>query len=215
MKKIYRHADQAIKRLKSMMEAEFSRASTTLGFDEMNFIDVRATVNQMYSRIDQAVREELEEVAEKAYRDIVPVPPERKSVLPIGFLAAILGNPDRVTKYVYTNEWERKRDKLTESLMIAAGNQELRKALQIGLAAIAFQIAQYADNVTDRAREQAFEDEGITWVRWNTQRDERVCKECRPLDKMVFPLGKVPDKHYHCRCYLTPAEPPENGNGVT
>ena len=46
---------------------------------------------------------------------------------------------------------------------------------------------------------------------WNTERDNLVCKWCRPLDGepesvwgLVFPDGPGPDTHKNCRCYLTP-----------
>ena len=43
-------------------------------------------------------------------------------------------------------------------------------------------------------------------VRWVTERDERVCKICRPLDGMVFATNDVPTypAHPRCRCHLIP-----------
>jgi hypothetical protein len=42
----------------------------------------------------------------------------------------------------------------------------------------------------------------VTWTRWQTREDERVCPECGPLDGLVWEehAGPSPPLHNHCRC---------------
>lgn len=44
-------------------------------------------------------------------------------------------------------------------------------------------------------------------VRWNTQRDERVCPLCGPRDGMTFSVNDLsnhPPLHQNCRCWIDP-----------
>jgi hypothetical protein len=42
----------------------------------------------------------------------------------------------------------------------------------------------------------------VTWERWETGADERVCPECGPLHGQAWPDGEgdVPPVHVNCRC---------------
>lgn len=67
------------------------------------------------------------------------------------------------------------------------------------------QIGQFALSVTDAAVVQAYEDAEEPEVMWVSERDNRVCHECKELDGEVFPLRDVPTKpHMGCRCRLVP-----------
>lgn len=199
----YRHADKALKTLKGEMEAEFQNFSTTAGFDELNFLDLKKSVEGLYNRIDKAVRREFRKVARQVYRDA-----EDEVMLPHGkfetglFLVALLKRFDPVTQYVYLNEWTRKRDRLVESLMASGGNQQMREALQRALNLMSDQVRQEADNLTDEARHDAFVAAGIEKVRWVSEHDEKTCGTCRERDGQVYGINEVPEKHRHCRCYL-------------
>lgn len=204
MKTPYRHGDKALKRLYTLMEHEFQNFSTVLRFDEMNVMAVKKQVSRMYTRIQRVVKRELAEVAEKAYRDAEDeVKAPHKDFSGLVFLAALFGRYDPVTKYVYTREWVRKRDRLVESLMASRGRQEVRQALRRALDQMGLQVRQYTDNVTDEARFQVFGLAGIEKVMWNTQRDSRVCGVCEERDGEIYKIEDVPPKHYRCRCYLT------------
>lgn len=199
----YRHADKALKTLKGEMEAEFQNFSTTVGFDELNFLDLKKSVEGLYNRIDKAVRREFRKVARQVYRDA-----EDEVMVPHGkfetglFLVAILKRFDPVTQYVYLNEWTRKRDRLVESLMASGGNQQMREALQRALNLMSDQVRQEADNLTDEARHDAFVASGIEKVRWVAEHDEKTCGTCRERDGQVYGINEVPEKHRHCRCYV-------------
>lgn len=42
----------------------------------------------------------------------------------------------------------------------------------------------------------------VDFVKWNTSRDEKVCKICRPRHGMVYPVNSAPPipAHGHCKC---------------
>lgn len=204
MKTPYRHADKAMKSLSDKMGAEFQNLSSTLRFDELNVIAVRKQVTQMYERINAQVLREFREVASRVHDDTqTEIAVDNTEFLAAAFLIAIFGRYDKVTKYVYTNEWERKRDRLIESIMAGTGSRDVRQSLKRALDTMRRQVAQYGDNLTDEVRNAVFEEAGIEKVRWNTQRDHKVCEDCRDRDNVIYNLYDVPNKHYHCRCYLT------------
>lgn len=199
----YRHADQALKTLKGEMEGSFQNFSMTVGFDELNYIDLKESVTGLYNRIDKAVRREFRRVARMVYRDAedeIGIP--HREFATGAMLIALLKDFNPVTKYVYLNEWTRKRDRLVESLMASNGNQEMREALQRALNLMSDQVRQYADNITDETRHEAFVTAGIEKVRWVAEQDEKTCKTCRERDGQVYGINEVPEKHRHCRCYL-------------
>ena len=142
---------------------------------------------------------------------------------------------DSVTMYRFIPEKERKKMRLAEALVAAKGRdqaaftikpqtgsakgktekvenpatsapREVDKAFRLWTG----QIAQYAISVTDRATLQGFRDNGVKYVMWHTQEDEKVCPYCLALDRKVFRIEKAPKKqHYRCRCYYTPVSKPE------
>lgn len=204
MKALYGHADKALKGIREEMEEAFQTFSTTMGFDEMNYIDTRKAVTALYERLDAGIRRELRKVIRRVRKDAEDeIGFTMKDFDSAAFLLGLLKRPDPVTKYVYTREWNRKRDRLVESLMASNGNQEVREALNRALNVTMNQVRQYADNVTDETRIEVFSSAGIAKVMWNTQRDGKVCAECAERDGNIYEMGHLPDKHHRCRCFLT------------
>lgn len=217
MSGIYRHADRGLKRLYKYVEAAFQNTALLTRWDELN---VLRTVSDLYDRIDAFSREEYLAIAKRAYEDakdeilaILPDREKRFTDVDMLFIVALFTRYDRVTEYRYDREWERKRDRLTESVLAViqaqemAGNHntnEIRAALQRAVNLMERQMRQMADTVTDEARNQAFVDAGVDRVMWNTRHDERVCVECDERDGKVYPIYAVPSKHRRCRCYTTP-----------
>lgn len=216
MSAVYRHADKSLKRLYKLAEALFQRLAITARWDEINVI---STVKAQYRELDGAATQEYEKIAQAAYEDakaeIVKVLPEKESDL-TGlrrlFVLALLSNYDAKTEYRYDSEWQRKSDRMAESLMAVTGadlnspvlnTPAIRAALQRGLNLMNGQFRNMADTVTDEARIEAFAQAGIKEVVWHTQQDERVCEECRERDNHVYPLYGVPPKHRRCRCWLS------------
>ena len=218
MSGIYRHADRGLKRLYQEVESQFQFTALTAYWDELNVI---RTVSDLYERIDDFTREEYLNIARKAYADaqdeILALLPEKDgsfSDLDMLFLINLYTRYDRKTEYRYDREWERKRDRLAESMMAViqaqdavriSNTNEIRVALQRALNLMEKQMRQMADTVTDEARNRAFEDAGVDQVMWNSQHDNKVCSECDSRDGQIYPIYAVPGKHRGCRCYLTPA----------
>ena len=203
MKTPYNHADKALKSLSNSMSREFQNFSTSLGFDELNYPEVQKQVSALYTRLDSAVRREYRRMVKKVYEEAeneVGVP--HTEFASGAFVAALLKAFDPITKYVFTHEWIRKRDRLTESLMASNGNQEVREALQRALNLMTGMVRQYADNLTDETRKAVFRNAGIDEVEWITQRDKIVCSTCAERDGQHYKLDVVPDKHHRCRCFL-------------
>lgn len=133
----------------------------------------------------------------------------------------LLNQTDFVTLYRFNTETERKAQRLIEALALVTDGsntrgltgtpEEIRNVLiDQALKQWTKQLGQYAINVTDAAIMQALDDAGVEFVRWVTQKDQRVCPDCHALDGRVFKLDEVPRKHWNCRCYLTPATKREN-----
>ena len=203
---IYRHADKANGAINARMTAEFQNMSASLRFDELNVVTVKKRVTAMYQRIQKVARREYRKVVKAVKKDtekelnIGPV-----KLAAAALVAGVLTGYDPVMRYVYTHEWNRKRDRLVESLMASGSRREMREALTRAMTLLAGQAGQFADNLTDKTRTEVFAIAGVDEVYWNTQRDGRVCKVCEERDGQKYPLMDLPDKHPRCRCYITAA----------
>lgn len=216
MKNPYRHADREISRLKVFINATFSNAANEMPFDEMNVISVKKQMVQVFRRLNLKNKQAFERIIVAAYTDATEEAANAgyingKKLDQFLFLAALLSRVDPVTGYIYNTEVGRKRDRLGESIYGSTSRQKRREAYRKGAHLWQGQTEHYADDVTDRARQRAFEDAGVERVRWVTEHDARVCSECRSLDGMIFRLDEVPDKpHYRCRCTLHPVNESES-----
>lgn len=203
---IFRHADKSLMVMLNDMSREFQRLGTQIGFDELNVLETRKTVNAMYKRMDAVVQREYRKIALSAYKEAGG---RGKGFDPYEFVYAMLEAYDPLSEFVYTREWTRKRDRLFESIIATqTGNQEMRKNLKRGLDVLANQVRQYADNATIQARVQAFKDSGIEYVRWVTEDDEKVCKVCDPRHGVVYKLDEIEGilpAHWRCRCHIEKA----------
>lgn len=135
-----------------------------------------------------------------------------------GWLLEFLDAFDPVTGYIYFPELERKMHRQYEevvSQLYADPNRgkrggkvtsqtqtDIRKRVNRSEYLLTLQITQKAIAAVDQAVLDAYRERGITKVMWHTQRDERVCDECRPRDKMIFDIDNLPKRHYKCRCWL-------------
>lgn len=111
---------------------------------------------------------------------------------------------DPVTKYVYSNEVERKAERLAEAISADRKNaeKEIRKARRLWM----LQTDRYAVAVSDLAQIEAYKSRGVKYVRWITNLDGKECMECHNRNGVVYPINAVPAKpHYGCRCTLKEA----------
>ena len=114
-----------------------------------------------------------------------------------------LYNP--VTKYVFSNEIDRKESRLFEALV--SNELERLKSYAYAERLITTQIEQYAIDLEDTIAKVVYEDTKVKKVMWNAEHDHRTCDDCSEMDGQIFELNKAPKKlHYRCRCWLTPVK---------
>lgn len=148
--------------------------------------------------------EDLYEITLAAYIDIAKhyyKPTHKKTTIDRKWVEKKLTDYDPVAKYIFKEEVDRKRARHTEAV-IASETPE--KETDTALRYWSNMVRQFADTITDAAYEQGLEDDGIKKVRWHTQRDDRVCDECRGRNDKIYPITKIPPKpHLGCRCWVT------------
>ena len=121
---------------------------------------------------------------------------------------------DPVTKYIWTNEMDRKRARLYESVMASKkmGASEVRKEIRTAERLMSKMNTQYAISTWDYATIAGYKKNGVKYVRWQTAEDERVCEECNGLDGKIFSIKNVPARpHWNCRCMLVSEDSKTHG----
>jgi len=163
-----------------------------MSFDELNIV---SSVQQLYR--------ELEEINLRAYREIANhyynSEPHGDESLHDLWLEGVLSSPSPVMKYSYDSEVVRKRDRLMEALIATKGSVlEYDTAMRNWTQMTGW----FAVEVADAALQQARIDDGLEFVMWVSERDDKVCSRCKKLDGNVYPTQTVPPKpHPNCRCY--------------
>lgn len=192
---MYEYADKIIKLLHRYLIRVFPRIRALTTFDEINVLD---TVNSVYSDIDRTIHRYFQMLAERAYGDAF----EGEMLIPLAveFLQRVFSEYNPVSKYVYINEFDRKRLRLVEALIATGGDSvEADRAMK----QIALMIGCYAIAVVDEATLEAYRQEGVDKVRWVSEDDSKVCSVCRERNGNVYPINELPPKpHYNCRCYF-------------
>lgn len=203
---VYEAADKAIREMNRANLKAFNRLKLAK-WDELHVI---RQVDGVYEESIRLARKKYQEIALYAYLmamqecGIDPKQAQQKAGKSIDrdFILDLLEEADPVTKYIFLEEAKRKEQRLLEAVEAAQNrNAEIDRALKYWTG----QVGQYAIEVTDAARLQAFRDAGVKKVQWFTQADERVCHDCGPMHGTVYPIDKVPAKpHIRCRCYIVP-----------
>lgn len=171
-------------------------------FDEINQPDVKEAVNFSFRQIMSRLRPKYRSIIRETHKDFgIRLTPEEIAIL----LAALLSKLDPVTGYKFTTELNRKRDRLTEGILARGTKQEIRRTVKDALPHLLLQSGQYMDIATDDSRTDAMRRNGVEYVEWITQEDDRVCKVCNERNHKIYPIDQIPDKpHYRCRCYWVP-----------
>ena len=108
-----------------------------------------------------------------------------------------------VTKYVFSNEIDRKRARLFEALV--ANELETFQSYKDAERLITQQVRQYGIDLEDAIAMVVYEDTGVKKVQWVAEDDLKTCSVCKELDGKIFKLKNAPSKqHYNCRCELHP-----------
>ena len=202
----YEMSDKASQLLNRKAVRRFEAARrklALLSFDELNVIK---TVKTLYRDLAADNKKAFTDLAIMAYEDAAgkELDDEEDELMALWLMSEVLDKPNPVTGYIYKNEVERKRDRLTESINASTKKRnEFQKALRLW----SRQTAAYCDIVTDEATLKAFRDTGVKKVRWITELDDKVCSVCGPRDGKVYDIDKVPPKpHVNCRCVMKPVK---------
>ena len=177
-------------------------------FDELNITGVKKHIEKLYKKSRSIIMEEFaniilllgQEVADEARAlgydgDIED--------LDEGWVEEFFEEYSPVTKYVFSNEIDRKKSYLFEALVadMTTKHQSYTKAERL----LSNQVKQGGIEFDDAVAKAVYKKLGVEKVRWIAEDDSRTCGVCRELDNKVFPLEEVPPKqHHNCRCYLLP-----------
>lgn len=217
MKERYTTTDEAIEVLQKKLVKRFRRAKSKIKLAEFDRIDVITEVEKLYTVLDNDFRnnmfelalliydESISEASEYGYEKVSGEKISSKSKKEIkNLVSVILDTPDSVTKYAYSTELYRKRDRLSEALETRSDTAyEWKRAMSLWNQ----MVTQYADIVTDKVVIETYKECGVKEVQWVSQQDGKVCEKCGELDGNIYPIDKAPGKqHWRCRCYYIPTQ---------
>ena len=175
-------------------------------FDETNIVGVRKHVNKLYKNVYKTVKDEFLKVAKEVEQEIYG------ELIVLGFdgdlkeidetwLEDFFNAYNPVTKYVFSNELDRKKSRLFESLV--ASNLVKEQSYKTAENLLKRQISQYSIDLEDAVTMKVFLDLGVEKVQWVAEQDFKTCDVCSELDGEIFDIDEAPDKqHYNCRCWL-------------
>lgn len=205
----YELADIMVDELFTRYVKVFNKTKTSLiKSDEIN---VLPKINETYLTLQTMTMNALLELAQRVYEEFQLK--DYSNITPTNqWLAELLADYDETTKYVFTNELERKKERCYESVMsVMAGingatnnsqrTAQINEQIDIAMRYYCRQISQAAITVTDAAVKKAYTDSGVTRLKWQTEEDERVCTICAERNGKIYPVNRVPSKpHIGCRC---------------
>ena len=188
---MYELTDIVIENPRKELIREFSKLKSLLSYDELN---VMSATKAVYSKIDLYVRQMFLQLMQAVYKKVT----KRTCPYNYALLESFLLEYDEVSKYVYANEFERKRDRLAEALIASPKkNEEIDAALRY----LSFMLTAYAVRVTDQVVLTAYRDMGIDAVRWKAEKDNKTCTICKHRNGHIYDIEQVPPKpHLNCRC---------------
>lgn len=217
MKQMYSRADTLLAHLKKFVRNEFNRMGL-LGLDELNVLNTQTQTEQMFIRLKQENLKIFMDAAQHAQEHALKLVEEVKdgdtvksdNIGSLVWITAFLAGYNKSTGYLYDSETDRKRMRYNEEILTAREygdrtrfNQATEKSANLWYG----QSEQYLLDTVDEATLETYKNNGIKYVKWMTESDDRVCKECQSRHGVIYPIDSVPDKpHRRCRCYLVPVK---------
>ena len=210
MKRIpYKKADEAAEKIIKKLHREFRHNRLAL-FDEMSVLGVKKHVNKLYNTAYKTIKNEflkaLIPISEEIYAEALEVGFDGEiEDLDEGFIEDFFEEYNPVTKYVFSNEIDRKKSRLFES--IVASNKALHQSYKTAENLLNRQVKQYAIELEDKVAKKVYKDLKVEKVMWVAENDYKTCGVCSELDGEIFPLNEAPPKqHYNCRCVIIPVK---------
>lgn len=195
----FEYTDKMISLIEKQLIQRYSRLRSLVSFDELNVMD---EVNTLYSELLRIIKKSYLILAQQVYtetrreRDLRSLDEE--------WVDGLLTGYDPVSKYVFTHEMDRRCARLIEAVLASSDRvAEIDKALR----QMSFMYRLYADRITDEAVMQAYEDDGIDFVKWVATIDSKTCRICRRRNGRIYARVFCPeDPHPNCRCRREPVE---------
>lgn len=204
----YDLADKAIRDMNKRNLRSFGRLKQ-LKFDNLNIL---GSVSEVYETSARIAKKRYVAIAYMAYieamieagiarRDAEKAVDE--SIIE-DWIIEMMDYENETTLYKFNTETERKKSRLTEALAVAHNKiDEIDKALRLWT----LQVAQYADESVLIGTIHGLKDAGVKKVKWISQGDSKVCKECKARDGRVYRIDAVPNLvHMRCRCVVVPVK---------
>ena len=191
----YALTDKAIELLNKKATKRFEDAKDEAAQDGFDELSVLSVARELYDQLEQDNQSVFLELAQERYQETKP---HGKEPPDLAWLLALLAAYNAVTKVIYDNDVDRKRQYTAEGINSSTAKvTEFRRGLHYW----ADLTATYSDIVTDESTLKAYRDAGVKKVRWVTARDEKVCDTCRERNGKVYPINAIPPKpHRRCRC---------------
>lgn len=208
---MYEYIDKHIEDLKKNIKAYFHNSRLSImKYDSLNVGMVNDEVDKLFDKIEKQGKSLVE-----------------NEIKQLGFsnkeysTDKIFDSYNPTLMYVYKNEMERKRARHKEGILslLKSGedtNKFSKDVILASMLSVAYLrnekaltnniIRQIEETAVDTERDIFIDEgikEGVEYVRWVTEGDDRVCSECEELDGKVFPIDEVPPRfHSGCRCEL-------------
>lgn len=188
----YEYTDKVISYIDKQLIERYSRLKSLASFDEVNVLE---EANTLYRELNAIVRRAFISLADKVYNSTKKTD---FGSIDEQWVDALLNGYDPVSKYVFNHEMDRRCARLIEAVIVSDTKaQEIDSALR----GMSFMCRLYADRITDEATMKAYNDDGEDYVKWVSEKDEKVCSVCRKRDGRIYEIGNVPkDPHPNCRC---------------
>lgn len=176
----------------------------------MNIVSVKKHISKLYKDVYKTIKSEfvaiLNPLCQEIYDEAVSLGFDGDlRNLDEAWIEEFFNEYNPVTKYVFSNELDRKESRLFEALV--ASSAEKTQSYKTAENLLIRQVNQYAVDLEDAIAMVVYEDTDVKKVMWNAEQDHKTCGDCAELDGQIFDLKDAPPKqHYACRCYLTPVK---------
>ena len=198
----YERSDNAIKKFNRLAMKRLEVVNGRLlikGFDELN---VLKEVDALYRYWYKTAKKILTELWLAVYRDVRDT--DAAEELLEMHMAGLLDEPNPVTKFIFTLEVTRKRDRAKEAVNSVPGKTPKQVELDKALRELARVFSWYSDIVEEDANIQGQKDEGVKKVQRHERKDRRTCAVCKSADGEIYDIDKIPDApHPNCRRWFT------------
>lgn len=176
----------------------------------MNVVQTKKHVHKLYADVLKIIEKEflsvVDTICAEIYDETLSMGFEGEvREMGIEWLEGFLEKYNPVTKYVFSNEIERKESRLFEALVATMEDHYQSYATAENL--LIKQVIQCGIDLEDEITLDTYEDMGVKRVQWVAEDDVKTCGECRELDGQIFDLKDAPPKaHHNCRCIYIPVK---------